>query len=97
MLSLLGKNHQVITKTRLFKYTKNFTSKNWKFSDKKLWYFRISAQNIDCGCSFKPPRRDDYNEYKQSMFLRRNKKNNKYACKPQFFYIKVEFEGIKII
>ena len=28
-----------ITKTRLFKYVENFTSKNWKFSDKKLWYF----------------------------------------------------------
>ena len=28
-----------ITKTRLFKYIENFTSKNRKFSDKKLWYF----------------------------------------------------------
>ena len=27
-----------ITRTRLFKYIENFTSKNWKFSDKKLWY-----------------------------------------------------------
>ena len=26
-----------ITKTRLFKYIENFTTKNWKFSDKKLW------------------------------------------------------------
>ena len=29
----------IITKTRLFKYKENFTSKNWKFSDRKLWYF----------------------------------------------------------
>ena len=28
-----------ITKTRLFKYIENFTSENWKFSDKNLWYF----------------------------------------------------------
>ena len=28
-----------ITKTSLFKYIENFTSKNWKFSDKNLWYF----------------------------------------------------------
>ena len=28
-----------ITKTRLSKYKENFISKNWKFSDKKLWYF----------------------------------------------------------
>ena len=26
-------------KTCLFKYIENFTSKNWNFSDKKLWYF----------------------------------------------------------
>ena len=37
-----------ITKTRLFKYIENFTSKNWKFSDKKtLIFFHISAQNIE--------------------------------------------------
>ena len=29
----------VITKTRLFKYTENFTAENWKFSDKKLCNF----------------------------------------------------------
>ena len=28
-----------ITKTRLFKYTENFTTKKWKFLDKKFWYF----------------------------------------------------------
>ena len=31
------------------------------------------------------------------MFLSRNKKNNVYPCKPQFFYIKVGFMEIKII
>ena len=28
-----------ITKPRLFKYIENFTTKKWKFSDKKIWYF----------------------------------------------------------
>ena len=28
-----------ITKTCLFKYNENFTTKKWKFSDKKFWYF----------------------------------------------------------
>ena len=28
-----------ITKTCPFKYTENFTTKKWKFSDKKFWYF----------------------------------------------------------
>ena len=31
------------------------------------------------------------------MFLRRNKKNNVYPCKPQFYYIKVGFKRVKII
>ena len=28
-----------IKKTRLFKYIEHFTTKNWKFPDKKFWYF----------------------------------------------------------
>ena len=32
-----------ITKTRLFKYIENFTTKNWKFSDKNSDIFHISA------------------------------------------------------
>ena len=31
------------------------------------------------------------------MFLSRNKKNNVYPCKPQFYYIKVGFNGVNII
>ena len=73
-----------ITKTSLFKYTENFTSKNWKISDKKIWYFHISALNIDCGYSLEPPRRGGSNEYPQSMFLSRNKKNNVCPCKPLY-------------
>ena len=34
------------------------------------------------------------NEYPQSMFLSRNKKNNVYPCKPQFYCIKVGFKGM---
>ena len=37
------------------------------------------------------------NEYPQSMFLSRNKKKNIYPYKPQFYYIKVGFKGVKII
>ena len=57
-----------ITKTRLCKYVENFTSKNWKFSDKNSDIFHISAQNIDCRYSLEPPRRGGSNEYPQSMF-----------------------------
>ena len=59
--------------------------------------FHISAQNIDCGYSLEPPQRGGSNEYPQSMFLSRNKKNYVYPCKPQFNCIKVGFKGVKII
>ena len=55
--------------------------------------FHVSAQNIDCGYSLEPPRRGGCNKYPQSIFLGRNKKNNVYPCKPQFYYIKVGFKG----
>ena len=56
-----------ITKTRLFKYSENFTTKKGKFSDKNSDISHISAQNIDCGYSLEPPRRGGSNEYPQSM------------------------------
>ena len=57
-----------ITKTRLFKYIENFTSKNEKFSDKKKSdIFHIFAQNIDYGYSLELPRPGGSNEYPQSM------------------------------
>ena len=52
-----------IMKTSLFKYTKNFTTKNWKFSDKNSDIFHISAQNIDCGNSLELPQWGGSNEY----------------------------------
>ena len=30
------------------------------------------------------------------MFLSRNKKNNVYPCKPQFYNVKVGFKGVKL-
>ena len=37
------------------------------------------------------------NKYPKSMFLSRNKKNNVYSCKPQFYYVKGGFKRVKII
>ena len=74
-----------ITKTCLFKHTENFTTKKWKFSDKtKSDIFHISAQNIDCRYSLEPPRRGGSNEYRQSMFLSRNKKIMYTPVNPSF-------------
>ena len=71
--------------------------KNKKIQIKTSDIFPISAQNIDCGYSLEPPRRGGSNEYPQSMFSSKNKENNVYPCKPQFYYIKVGFKGVKII
>ena len=71
--------------------------KNENFQIKNSDIFHISAQNIDCGYSLEPPRRGGSNEYQQSMFFSRNKKNSVYPCKPQCYYIKVGFKGVKII
>ena len=66
----------------------NLPPKNENFQIKNSDICHISAQNIDCGS----------NKYSQSRFLSRNKKNNVYPCKPQFYYIiSVGFKGIKII
>ena len=46
------------TKTHLFKYIENFTTKkNEIFQIKVLIFFNISSQNIDCGYWLEPPRR----------------------------------------
>ena len=71
--------------------------KDENFQIKNSDIFLISAQNMDCGYSLEPPRRGGSNEYPQSITLRRIKNNNVYPCKPQFYYIKVGFKGVKII
>ena len=57
-----------ITKTCLFKYTENFTTKNENFHIKNSGIFHISAHNIDCWYSLEPPRRGGSNEHPQSIF-----------------------------
>ena len=79
------------------KIMKILPPKNENFQIKILIFFHISAQNIDCGYLLEPPQQGGSNEYPQSMFLSRNKKNNAYPYKPQFHYIKVGFKGVKII
>ena len=72
-------------------------NENENFLIKNSDIFHITAQSIDSGYSLEPPRRGGSNEYQQSMFLSRNKKNRVYPFKPQFYYIKVGLKGVKII
>ena len=71
--------------------------KNKNFQIKNTDIFHISAQSIYCEYSLELSRRGGSNAYPQSMFLGRNKKNNVYLCKPQFYDIKVGFKVVKII
>ena len=49
-------------------YWKVYHQKMAIFQIKKSDSFHISAQNIDCGYAWEPPRRGDSNEYPLSMF-----------------------------
>ena len=66
-------------------YTKNFfSSKIENFHQKNFDIFLMFAQNIDCGYTLEPPRRGGSNEYPQSMFWSKNKKNRDIPAYPSF-------------
>ena len=85
--------HYENTPIQIQMYIENSTPKTENIQIKYSDLFHISAQNIDCGYSLEPPQQGSSNEYPQSMFLSKNKKNNVYPCKSQFYYIKVGFKG----
>ena len=61
-----------------------FGCKNAIFHRKMFDIFLIFAQNIDCGYTLEPPRRGGSNEYPQSMFWSKNKKNRYTPAYPSF-------------
>ena len=67
-----------------------------KFSVEKIDILLIFAQNIDCGYLLEPPHRGGSNEYPQSMFWSKNKKN-RYTPAYTRFAIKVGYKGVYII
>ena len=79
--------------SRSFHYENTPFQIYWKFYHQKNENFQIKFWYFSYFCS---KRRGGSNEYQQSMFLSRNKKNNVYPCKPQFYYIKVGFKGAKL-
>ena len=62
-------------------YSNFFRSKIDNFQTKYFDIFLIFAQNIDCGYSLELPRS---NEYPQSMFWGKNKKNRYTPAYPSF-------------
>ena len=55
--------------------------------------FLIFPQNIDCGYTLEPPRQGSSDEYPQSLFWNKNKKNKYTSANPSFLYIKVGLNG----
>ena len=58
------------------------------FQLKNFDIFLIFAQNIDCGYTLEPPHRGGSNEYLQSMFWSKNKKNRYTPAYPSFAILK---------
>ena len=72
-------------KNILIQYTGIFTVvKNENFQWIFFYIFLIFAQNIDYGYTLEPPRRGGSNEYPQSMFWSKNKKNRNTPANPSF-------------
>ena len=67
---------------------KYFGCKNENFQWTNFNSFLICAQIIDCGYMLEPPRRGSSNEYPQSMFWSRNKKNRYTPAYPSFAILK---------
>ena len=63
---------------------KVFGCKNENFQWTNFNIFLIFAQNIDCGYTLEPPQRGGSNEYPQSMFWSKNKKNSYTPAYPSF-------------
>ena len=66
------------------KYSNFFRSKIDNFQRNNFDIFLIFAHNIDCGYTLEPPRRGGSNEYPQSMFWSKNKKNRYTPAYPSF-------------
>ena len=81
-----------ITKKRLFKYIENFTSKIWKFSDKKFWYFSYVCSKHRLWVLCEAILTSTHN----LCFCAEVIKNNVYPCELQFYHIKVGFKGVKL-
>ena len=86
-LSLQKHPIQIYWKIHHKKKTENFQIKNSNI-------FHISAQNIDCRHSLEAVLTSTHN---LCFFLRRNKNNNVYPCKPQFYYTEIRLKGAKIM
>ena len=66
---------KVITKIAHAIYREFFQHYRLKISLEKVDNFNMFAKNIECGYTLEPSHRGGSNEYPQSMFWNKNKKN----------------------
>ena len=71
--------------------------KDENFQIKKIWYFSYFCSKHRLWVLVKTASKRRFQRIPTINVLSRNKKNNVYPCKPQFYCIKVGFKGIKII
>ena len=71
-------------------------TENFQMKFCSCFFLFMFLLNIGREYSLESPHRGGSNEYPQSMLLSRNKKNNVYPCKPQFYYIKWGLRGVKL-
>ena len=99
--TLGGVSWELLRKHAYSNIKKISSPKTENFQIKSSDIFHISAQNIYCGYSLEPPRGGNRLEAvltsTHNLCFEQFKKNNVYPCKPQFYYIKVGFKGVKII
>ena len=86
-----------ITKTCLFKYTENFTTKNEVLDKKNLIFFIFLLKTYTVGTRWNRLTEAILTSTQNLCFGQKYEKNNVYSCKPQFYYIKVGFKRVKII
>ena len=83
-----------------FYFVNSYRHENTKMKifSKNLFFFIFLTflQNIDCGYTLELLRRGGYNEYPQSVFWSKNKKNRYSPAYPSFSYIQVGCEGLHI-
>ena len=66
-------------------YTEKFLVVKMKNFARKILIFFLFLLKTDCGYMLEPPRRGGSNEYPQSMFWSKNKKNRYTPAYPSFF------------
>ena len=63
-----------------------FRNKHWKFHWKNVNIHNIIAQDIDCGYTLEQPHLGGSNEYPQSVFWIKNKKNKVFCLLEALFF-----------